>query len=377
MELLTSIEDIKQFDERFREITRGLPISTGSLLLLSSDVWHRWGIGITEENIGELRALAEEARLIEISKREGFPILEQLARPKMREWLEPRMARHMGDLVKAVASDMAQAKDVIFICDLPCRDGITSGQIIMGADKEITEKMRFNLVDSSMASLEAAMENVKKKRDEENTGGPTGRGHHQIDHVFLDGQPDKCFDIIVSLSHFHHKSFLLEFLKKVSRVLRDDGILIVGDRHSSMLDHPHHTYHLLASIGAERQTLKAFKNVFGESVELGEGCEIDPEELEAISHHRDYWIQIANDVRRANLGSSVPRASFLEANDTSKARRKKLEHEDVGFTTDPGAIRKAFPSLSRYMLPKRMTRGKEHQSDFAVVMAAVKRGPAR
>jgi SAM-dependent methyltransferase len=374
MKLITSIDEIRAFDERFREITESadLPICTGSIFLLSSDVLHRWEIGITPENEADIIVLAEEARLIEVSKREGFPILEKLARPKMREWLEPRMARYMADLTHDVASDMAKQKGIINICDLPSREGIVSGSLMMLADDELTKKLRFSLVDHSRESLEIARGHMRKKRKDRDSPEIIGECYCEIDTLFLDTLPEKTFDIILSLSHFHHKSFLKEFLQKIHRVLKDDGVLIMGDRHSSMLDHPYHSYQLLKAIGVRRPILQAFEDMFGKkNVTEGEGCRIEPEENEAIGLHKEYWVQIANNVRAAKLDSSVPRVSFLEAHDTSKARQKKLN--DAGFTTDPGVIRRAFPNLARYTLPKRLTRGKNGISDFAVVMAAMKK----
>jgi SAM-dependent methyltransferase len=369
MKLLTSIDEIKAFDERFRKITQGLPICTGSIFLLSSDVWHRWGIRITDQNKDELRVLAEEARHFEVSKREGFPILEKLTRPKMREWLEPRMARTIGEMVANIATNLASIRDQIRICDIPSRDGITSSMIMLQMEAELKSKLWFSLTDYSKDSVEAAAENVRKK-------GARGEGASMLDNEFLDSQPDKCFDIIVSLSHFHHKTFLSEFLQKINRVLKDDGILIVGDRHSAMLDHPKNTYELLATIGAETQTLRAFRDLFGvDGIRGDKNCALDPEECEAIDQHREYWVQIANGVRSANMEKSVPRVSFLEAHDTSKARQKKLD--DAGFITDPDRIRKAFPALVHYTKPKRLIRGRVHTSDFAVVMAAIKKPRGR
>jgi len=367
--LVTDIDEIRRYDERFQELTKDMAVSTGSIFLLSSSVWHRWGVELNPENESGLRLLSEEARLRELSKREGFPRLEELTRPPMRRFLEERMAPMMGSLVNDAALAIAMKRDKVELVDMPARNGLTSKAIMIHLDPDLSEVLHFNLVDNSKDNIQAAVKNMKAR-------GATGSGFVGLDTNFLDQQPDESFDIVVTLSHLHHQSFLVNYLKKIHRILREDGILIIGDRYSAMLDHPKHTFELLPEFGADQRTIDAFLKFFGEEWLRGEPCRLTEEELQAISDHREYLGQIVGSIRRNRMDKNLEKVCFLEAYETSSERENKLEQ--AGFTTDPAVIRKAFPSLKSHDLPKRMMRGRnpltqvERTSDFAAVMAAVK-----
>jgi SAM-dependent methyltransferase len=340
------------------------------LALLSENALPRWGVGVTAKNKRELMKLAEEARRMELEKREAFPRLEQMARPPMRIFIEERMAPLMGLLANDAAKTIAEKRDEIRLLDLPARNGLTSGQIMIQMDPEISGITTFHLVDYSETNIRAATNNMKAR-------GARGYGHSMLDTEYLDTSPDGCFDIIVTLSHLHHQSFLVDYLMKVHRVLKDDGILIIGDRYSAMLDHPKHTFELLPEIGADPATIRAFLEFYGEDWLKGEPCKLEPEELQAIDHHKEYLLQISKSVKQNSMDTSLEKVCSNEAYETSAARKKKLDK--ANFTTDPAAIRRAFPSLKNHELPKRMMRGrdketqKERTSDFATVMVAVKK----
>jgi hypothetical protein len=146
-------------------------------------------------------------------------------------------------------------------------------------------------------------------------------------------------------------------------VLKDDGVLLIGDRHSAMFDHPIHTETLLKVIGAEDRTIRSFRKHFGERRMAPDPyVRITEEECTAISDHIEYWKQIV-EILRSKYENPMQKVAFFEANDTSMARRQKLE--EAGFDLQPDDNRKAFLRS----LPKKVIRG----SDFAVVMGAVKK----
>ncbi len=356
MELLTSIDDIIKFDEKFKKITEGLIIRTGSLFLLPSNAWSGWGIGITDENREALKQIAQEERENETNKREECPEIEAFIKPQMRERLEPRMARYMAECVKEVAKLIFQTREDIVICDLPARDGLLSNTIALQLDADLNQKMRYHLVDRSEETLNLAKTDLVRR-------GGNVTEHAMSDTDFLKQCPDNFFDIFVSLSHLHHISFLDDYLPEVRRVLKDDGVLLIGDRHSAMFDHPLHTEALLKMIGAEERTIRSFRKHFGERRMAPDPfVQITEEECTAISDHKDYWKQIV-EILRSKYDPSMPKVAFFEANETSAARRMKLEK--AGFDLEPDDKGKAFLRS----MPKRVVRG----SDFAVVMGAVKK----
>jgi len=365
MKLITDIKEIREFIAKFLDITGGPLIVPGSPLRISSTAYHNWGIGITSANKEVLSGMSEESYLGPTLMGEDRPDMEKLIRPKMREWVEPRMARYMGEVVKEAMKSIGVAGGEISICEIPGRDAPVSSAAAMDIMFDsVTEGMMprtvFHLVDLSIDNLEAAKSNLTM-------AGASCMTHRELDRFFLQGVPEGSLDMVISLSHFHRKSFS-DFYALIRRVLKDDGILVVGDRHSAVWDHPANAYRLLQRIGAEDQTLGAFRKHFGlcEPVVGDPGVRLLPEECNAINSHFQYWEDVAAAVRQSN-GGRKPRLRFLDASDTSAARIQKLESE--GFTTDPGAIRKAFPRSKLDGLPKKFLDG----SDFAVVMVAVKK----
>jgi len=279
MEPKRAIEDVIEFDEKMKKITDGLIIIPGSLFLLPHDIMQRWGIEVTDENRTEMMRLCEEARITEMSKGNAFPLLERFARPPMREWIEPRMARYMGDIVKELALSFDEMYEEIHICDMPSRDGLTSGSIALQMDERLLKKSKFHLVDTSNESLNEASENMKRR-------GAGGSANLMLDSLFMKQQAESSFDIIVSLSHLHHISFLHEYLLEVHRILRDGGVFVMGDRHSAMFDSPFHTADLLERMGAEDKTIRAFRKHIGlRRVEPDPHVRITEEEQNAIGNH--------------------------------------------------------------------------------------------
>lgn len=365
MKLITDINEIRDFIEKFLEITSGTLIVPGSPLRVSSTAYHRWGIGITGENVEQLKEMAEDAYVNPVPAGEERSDLERTIRPKLREWVEPRMARYMGDTVKEIIKSIGLSGDTISICEVPARDAEVSCAAAMAItfDSEtagMMQRTEFHLVDPLRESLQDAGRNMSM------SGAPYVL-HQELDRAFLAGLAPGSIDIFISLSHFHHKPFT-DYLAQVHRALKDNGVLLVGDRHSAIWDHPVNAHRILQRMGAEDSTLCAFRRHFGfnGSIAGDPNVRLTPEECNAIVRHLQYWEEIGDTVRQM-YGGKKRRIRFLEANDTSEARRQKLEC--AGFTTDPDMIRKAFPKSKLSELPKKLLA----DSDFAVVMAAVKK----
>jgi SAM-dependent methyltransferase len=190
--------------------------------------------------------------------------------------------------------------------------------------------------------------------------------HEYVDFEdFLGGSEEKCFDFVVSVASFHHKSFP-NYLTQIRRALADDGALVSGDWHSAFWHHPYNLYRLLEAVGTEEKRLNALARLFGGLLTPSPGWEPSPEELQAVSDHFDYWRNVHSEVR--GLGSAGrARLYMLKANQTSREHADNLQAAE--FTTNADDIRKAFQGASLADLPRSLLRG----SDFAVVTAAIKK----
>jgi SAM-dependent methyltransferase len=373
MALISDIDAIMEFDRTFWEISRDLhrqerlPLRTGSLLRVSESAYERWGIMITPENREALRAASERLYLKDAEEQMTRPDMDAFIKTDTRREIEGRMANLMADLAKTFLAALGERRDKMTVCDIPARDGQLSCAIateLRYHAERLVNMTEFHLVDRASLKLAAAQNNMRLR-------GAAHEVHCRDDARFIDGAQKEKFDVIVSLSHLHHKSFLADYLRRLHSMLADDGVLIIGDWHSAIWDHPLNARNLLRRIGADERKLDVLCSHFGpELMAPDRNVVLKPEEVQAIQDHFEYWQEVADNVRRSELLSSM-RIHFLEAHDTSKARRTKLE--EAGFTTSQEDIRAAFPGVRLEKLPRRIM----PSSDFAVVMAAVKRTAGR
>ncbi|NYZ77451.1 class I SAM-dependent methyltransferase [Candidatus Micrarchaeota archaeon] len=360
---------LEEFNDKFCEITKDLSIRTGSIFKVPSMAYFRWGIEITEENRNWLKENSgvfygkdsdDEKKLI------YYPAMESIVKTPLRTFTETRMANEIGWIVHEVMHSLDDGEREFRICDVGAQFGQATSAVVAElrenpSAENIVNRCNFYLIDRLWKKLGHAERSLNMQKI--NTSHISLIGAD--DESYLRTQPDKFFDIIISLAYFHNKSFP-DYLDQIYRVLADDGVLVIADWHSALWDHPINTYRLLEKIGAEVKVLRAFEAHVGYNLMKPDSCPgITLEEVRAVSEHINYWIEIASNLNKMER-KSRPRVHFLEAHDTSKARIQKLE--DAGFSVNMDDIRKAFPKSKLEGLPKKLLR----DSDFAVVMAAVK-----
>lgn len=371
MTLLSDIDEITEFDRAFCKISNelGLPVRTGSLLRVSEEAYDKWDIRTTPENREALWRASECSYLTDVKDQMDHPDIDIVLKTERRMDIERGMSRLMAALTKTFLIALGERRDRLSVCDIPARDGKLSCAIasqIRYKAESFFDRTEFHLVDCASPKLAVAQESMKLRM-------PAERIHTYCNDNarFVDEMQNAKFDIIVSLSHLHHKSFLTDYLRKLHGMLADDGVLIIGDWHSAIFHHPDNTKRLLRRIGANERKLDELNSHFGpELMAPDRNVKLRPDECAAIEEHFDYWEGVADKVRRSSVLSRM-RIHFLEAHDTSKARRMKLD--EAGFTTDLDRIRAAFPGTKLEKLPRKVIPG----SDFAVVMVAMKRPAER
>jgi len=363
VELIRDIDKLREFDEKLWQITKDLPIRTGSVFKVPSAAYHRWGIEKTAENEEWLKKESGKFYVKDTDELLIDPYRENMIKTPFRVWTESRMADEIGWIVREFMRSMDDGEREFSVCDIGARFGQTTTSIVTSLrdsdmDGALT-RTKFYLIDRSAPKLEYARRELERY-------GAICSPKPDYDEDYLGEQPDGRFDIIVSLAHFHHKPFP-DYFDEINRVLADDGVLVVGDWHSALWDHPINAAKLLERIGAGGQALDAFREHFGRELMLPDpDPKLDGEERQALEDHMACWIEIAANLNKISR-TSRPRVYFLEAHETSKARTKKLEK--AGFVVDMDEIRKAFPKSKLENIPRKVLRN----SDFAVVMAAMKR----
>jgi hypothetical protein len=366
--LITDFEDIRRFDERLWEVTRGLPIKIGSIARLPSARYADWGIGLTSENQDQLKAYSRTFNCADfqedrLNSMHG-PDKDDLTSTRMMEGIEARMMRVISDMI----SDMivyvpGDDKKPIVIADIAAKNaslclGIASLLYEKSGNPDIGKRIEFHIVYPSASKLENTRDTLKD----------LGIRHRAFlmdseDYLANDVEPGSL-DFIVSMPFLHRYSFP-EFARHAHDALIPGGAIVSGDIHSPLWSSPHHLYKLLRRIGLDRSRLDMLGELFGDKLCEQSNPSMNSDELAALESHTMEWLKIADNVRRARkIGNQ--RVFILGAHDTSAERSEKFSSS--GLVTSADDIRRAFPMAKLPQIPKRM----ERASDFAVISTAMR-----
>jgi hypothetical protein len=364
--MLTSLEDILEFDRSVREITEGLPrpIRIGSVLRAGERAYRQWGIGITDQNRENLRELATWHYVLDAEEGKNEchtgDDLRHVKKKLSSDSLES-MATYIARLVKEAAVTIDDGIRTFRVCNIASGGGRLCSAIAtaMREDPEseaILERTEFHLVDHS----------VKISKAEKNLDGFGVRivPHAMLDDQFLEKGVGE-FDFIVELSHLHRKPFLSGHLAKLYSALRDGGLLISGDFHSITSQHPYYIYNLLKEMGVENWRLNRFDELLGPLC-LGTPKIMRDGESEAVIDHYAYWLNLAAGM--ANRDYRGERKVRIIGAFTSSAQLDEALNV-AGFCTDREMIRKAFPEAR---LPNKFPVRVGNSTDKAAVTVAAR-----
>ncbi len=370
IELLENPEEIEKFDRGSWSIFQksNLIIRPGSIVKVASEAYEAWGVKLTEKNYEWLKKQAESFYIKNLLVGAPYFKAEQMDRlvtTEFRDSVEDEMAQAIGNIAKEILKVLDDGKRLFKICDIGAHTGrvtTTLIGILRDCYEKVIDRCKFYLIETSPEKMEHAHANLKMY----------GIKNYSLvvenDEPYLSEKPDETFDLVLSLSYFHHKPFP-DYLREIRRTLKADGALIIGDWHSPLSQHPIHIYDLLKRLDAPDEILYNFAEYFRLNLleeddiigRLNEG------EKKALEAHKEHWVEVAEIMRKKEWRGKRPRLWLLDAKDTSAQRIKKLN--DAGFETDLDKIKTAFPSAKLRELPRRILK----DSDFAVVTTAIKR----
>lgn len=366
VETFTDFNDICEFDKNTWEVLKDLPIRTGSLLRVPSEYYEYWRIRITEENRQQLIDEHNRFREQDYQERERDTDISGREKTSLSISMRDSMTRFMAVITKELMQASDDGKREFNILDLATGAGQTVSAIASAlwidlTTRELLERTSFHLVDYSGRKLDRAEEELRSY-------GPNRiEVYKKRDDIFLDITPER-FDIVLSLCHFHKKPFLQDTLERVYKVLAKKGVLISGDWHSTLCNHPIYILQLLERMGIDAWRVNLFRDLFNEFLDPTSYPNMSYEEIRAVADHQDYWAELSYDIYADGVMPMKSRHYVLGAFDTTKKRVEKLEH--VGLVTDPDTIRKAFKNARLPNNPQKMICG----SDRASVIMAMKKG---
>jgi SAM-dependent methyltransferase len=362
--VFTDFDSINEFDRETWEVTKELPIRTGSILRVPSSAYHRFRIGITDENREQLKEKADEYRQKDYDEREKDRNIGKAEKTEFSVSMRNSMIRAMVRFAKEIITAEDDGQREFRIVDLTTGLGhtVTSIASALFAGEEtrsILERTSFYLVDYSKSKL-GRVEEALNRFDPAKVETFDGR-----DEDFLSTTSAR-FDIVLSLCHFHKKPFLEDVLASVHKVLSKKGVLVSGDWHSSLCNHPIYVLQLLEMMGLETHRIKLFKGFFKEFLDRSSNPDIMIEEIKAVSEHQEYWADIHHRLVSHSQMSMRERHFALGAFDTTRNRVELMEKSNL--ITDPEKIRRAFPKtkIPLSSTPMRMISGTDRAS---VIMA--------
>jgi hypothetical protein len=365
--LITSLNEIVEFDRKLREITEGLPrpVRLGSILRLPEIAYQNWGIGITDGNRSQLAALAssfylmdaEESRIGRFDNDDLHWLKKDLA-----SGTQESMATFISRFVREAMLSMDDGSRTFRIANVASGRGRLCSAVVTALQddpdsEKLLERTEFHLVDSS-EKLARAENNLR------------GLGIRTVSHTMTDGpflsQSGEEFDFVLALSHLHRKPFLAGYLSRVHSRLSEGGLLISGDWHSTLCHTPSYVYELLERLGLENNRLNLFDELMGPLMrEKPQSRDFD--ETFAISDHLNYWHNLYWELGKRSYDGGM-KVRILGAFVSTKQLAKQME--DAGFTTDHAQIRKAFP---RAKLPSQLPLQVRNGSDTAALSVGLKR----
>lgn len=360
--VFTDFDEIKALDRDFWEITKDLPVRTGSLFRIRSDALKNWRIGVTDENRERIKAKADEFRVRDYQEAQRDKSIEGMESTTETELMHASMVRAMVHLAKEIMIQLDDGEREFHVCELAAAFGKTSLSLaasLVGDSigTSILERTHFHLVDYSAARLEYAREKLLQVSPASIKLAP------ENDDRFL-RSTTTSFDIVFSHCHLHKKTFVGDTIRSVEARLVDNGVFISSDWHSALSDHPFMVYELLQRIGVDNRRLRLFQTMFSRFMRPVK--DLEPDEQKALAEHQQYWVHVHDEIRGSAVASKS-RHYVLGAFDTTKQRLATIK--DSGLITDIDKIRKAFPAARLHQNPANMRRN----SDMASVIMAMKK----
>ncbi len=349
MDLRDTPEDIAELDDRVNGIFKGLRMIPGSVCRIARQYLRNWGIAVDEETKDwiEQRSLGS---YLEEWKRSG-PIFHQAintATTKAGIGFNNRNLNETlaGKAVEAVEGMFrgSQKPGVFRILDIGAGDGATSLAVLnamkaMGTDRRIVSNLCFDLLDVS----EDALYEAKKKVEQRALVGGTFATTLQN---YLERVPDGFYDMAISTAVLHHMT-APDYLAQLNRKLDKEGVMIVGDWHTTIWSQPAFMVPILNALGANYGRVRGFEMLFnikkGDYERLFNALPEDERESNRL--------MLAFEQRLAEELSGPGGRALLCILESHESLSERLaQYRESGFETDIDELRtkhKAFARMSR------------------------------
>lgn len=375
MKLISSLNELEELDRRFNEICANLQYQPGSIFRIASQYLKHWGIDITPENEEWIKDSSEQSYYLEWKRgsEDSLKAIENAAEAAHLVLGNNTLNEWVAGVAINILIEKTRRKGNIVVCDIGAGAGDTTIAILdalaakftdQGDARDIAQKCHFYLLEPSWERLQIARTAIE--RHPLNAGDRIQRTIvESYDKCHLPMTMDGNFDMVYANAVFHHMSFP-DYLGRIHGKLAEDGVLVMGDWHTTIWKYPSFVVPLLKSLGIENERLDEFKSRFN----IGEGDaeqrekQLDDHQIRANRKMIDFEMALGEEFRKIPEKS---RLFFLEAHESLPDRVKKIKDSD--FITDIDELKKKHTDfVQTQQTVNRIYAGGE----FASVIAAAK-----
>jgi SAM-dependent methyltransferase len=348
--LVDSQEGILEIDKVLGGLFEGFRLIPGSICRIANQYLGNWGIAVTEGNREWIEARSLESYEYEWSQSDdSYYRAINVATTKAgiefnNEGLNDTLANKTALVIEAMLRDDKRRE--FRILDIGAGNGATTMKVldvmkIRGMDPDIFRRCHFYLLEPSDKALRKALETMREKKAGSRVSpiGMTVQDH-------LETTSDRSYDLVISNAVFHHMSFP-DYLCQVHSKLAEDGVMIVGDWHTTIWSQPAFLLPILKALGAPGERIREFETFFG--VMKGDYERIFkalPEgERESNYFMLEYERHLAEELRGFAGHSKL---YMLEAHESLSDRL--ASYEKAGFTVELEELsqnHKAFVGMKR------------------------------
>ncbi len=364
MEARDSVGAIEELDSRLSSIFRGFKLVPGSVCRVASQYLPNWGVIVNEETRDEIerRSLAsylEEWRQSDPTYHRAINVATTRAGIRFNNHnLNETLGAKAASIIETIAQGR-QKRGTFRILDVGAGDGATTLAVLnvmkaTGTERSVVASLCFDLLDASEDALYEAKKRVEQRA---NIGGTFATTIQN----YLQRTPDGFYDMVISNAALHHMAFP-DYLSDLNRKLGPEGVMVIGDWHTTIWSQPAFVLPILNALGANYGRVRAFETLFnikkGDYERLQRALPDDEKESNLMMLR--YEERLAEELNGAGGRALL---YMLEAHESLPDRL--ANYRKAGFETDMEELQRKHKGFCKQTRNINRLRGK----DLATVVA--------